>query len=49
MCSLVSNKTVLRSVGDSDKIVLLQFMKIPSLDGSLSFEEVLWDDKVELP
>ena len=41
LCFLVSDETVLRSVNDSDEGVLLQVMKIPSMDGSESHETAL--------
>ena len=34
---------MLRAVDDSEDAVLLQVMKIPSLDNSAPFETALWD------
>ena len=41
LCFLIAEETVLRS--SSDEAVLLQVMKIPSLDGSKTHETALWD------
>ena len=43
LCFTVSNETVLRSVNEEEDGVLLQVMKIPSIDDSAPFETVLWD------
>ena len=43
LCFLVSEETVMRAMDETDNAVLLQVMKITSLDGSTPYETVLWD------
>ena len=43
LCFTVSQETVLRSADENEDAVLLQVMKIPSIDGSAPFETALWD------
>ena len=43
LCFTVTEQPVFRAVNESDDGVLLQVMKIPSIDSSAPYETALWD------
>ena len=43
LCFAITEETVMRATNENKDGVLLQLMKIPSVDGSAPFETVLWD------